>query len=338
MLLTAGVAMAAAPAGPRLAIVKLSANRFELLTVNQGGSRPVRLAGGGRRARPLLQIFSRLSWSPDGRTVAFSGIVGFQKGDDHEPLRRLFTVNADGSRLRPIRGTNGANGPVFSPDGRTVAFTRSIERLQPTTVGGKRRNEGFHGASIWTIDLPTGAQRQLTPWREGLKYIASSFSPDGTTLLATHEDERLLDEAEPVALELDGGRSRRLLDDGSSPVYSPDGSEIALIRRRVEYGDDSRENNDLYVIGADGTGARRITRTPRHHEFFPSWDPSGERLAYIRFSAARTEAAGFGLGDALMQINADGSCQTKVISGRHTAFYVPTWQPGRGRHAGRIEC
>jgi len=92
------------------------------------------------------------------------------------------------------------------------------------------------------------------------------------------------------------------------------------------------------VIGADGTGARRITRTPRHHEFFPSWDPSGERLAYIRFSAARTEAAGFGLGDALMQINADGSCQTKVISGRHTAFYVPTWQPGRGRHAGRIEC
>src|SRR5680860_1392262 len=106
MLLTAGVAMAAAPAGPRLAIVKLSANRFELLTVNQGGSRPVRLAGGGRRARPLLQIFSRLSWSPDGRTVAFSGIVGFQKGDDHEPLRRLFTVNADGSRLRPIRGPN----------------------------------------------------------------------------------------------------------------------------------------------------------------------------------------------------------------------------------------
>jgi Tol biopolymer transport system component len=340
MLLAAGLAMAAAPAGPRLAVVKLTMKppRLELLTVNGNGGRPVRLAGGGQRSRPQLMFFSPISWSPDGERVAFSGIVGFRKGDDHEPVLELFTVGADGSGPRSIRGTNGATGPVFAPDGHTLAFTRSVEREAPTKVGGKLRKEGFDGASIWIVDLLSGAQRQLTPWRDGLEYIASSFSPDGSTLLATHEDDLLLNEPEPVALALDGTGSRRLLNDGASPVYSPDGSEIALTRQTTVYGEDPAQGSDLFVIDAGGGGLRRLTRTPDRYEYFPSWDPSGERLAYVRFSAEGDERAAFGLGDALMQVNSDGSCQSRVAAARRTAFYVPAWQPGPGRGAGRIEC
>lgn len=40
----------------------------------------------------------------------------------------------------------------------------------------------------------------------------------------------------------------------------------------------------------------------------------------------------------LMEINADGSCQTKVISMAGTYLLAPAWQPGPGREAGRIEC
>jgi TolB protein len=341
LLLAAGVATAAAPEGPRLAVIKAAAkpSRLELSNVGGRGGDPLRLAGGGWRSRPLPDFFSPISWSPDGEEVAFSGIVGVRKGDDHEPIRRIFTVRADGSGLRAIRGTNGATGPVFSPDGHTVAFTRSVERETPTTVGGTRQKHGFRGASIWTVDLLTGAQRRLTPWRDGLSYIASSFSPDGSTLLATHEDNLLLNEPEPVALALDGSGSRRLLDDGSSPVYSPDGSQIALVRRTVEYSKDGEnEDDDLYVIGADGSGIRRLTRTPGRLELSPSWDPSGERLAYVRLPTARSEDAPFGFRNALMQVNADGTCQTKVVSARSTFFFVPTWQPGPGRGAGRIEC
>jgi Tol biopolymer transport system component len=339
LLLAAPNAMAAAPAGPRLAMFKLTEKRppSGLLTVNPNGGRPVNLLKGGRRSRVVPDVFSSISWSPDGERVAFSGIVGFRDGDDHEPIRRIFTVRSDGSGVRVIRGTNGATGPVLSPDGRTVAFTRFVDRETPTTVGGKPREE-FHGASIWTADLLTGAQRQLTPWQDGLEYIASSFSPDGSTLLATHDDSLLLSESEPVALKLDGSGSRRLLDDGSSAVYSPDGSQIALVRRIEEYGGDRAEDTDLFIVDADGTGVRRLTRTPGRAELFPGWDPSGERLAYVRFSAARTEAAAFGVGDALMQVNADGTCQTKVASAPRTAFYAPVWQPGPGRGAGRIEC
>lgn len=340
MLLAAGVAMAAAPAGSRLAVVKFSPKppRLELVTVGPDGTRPVRLAGGGRRSRPVLDAFSPISWSPDGERVVFSGIVGVQRGDDHQPIRRLFAVGADGSGLRAIRGTNGATGPVFSPDGRTVAFTRSVERETLTTVGGEPREEGFDGASVWTVDLLTGAQRQLTPWRDGLEYVASSFSPDGSTLLATHEDDLLLNEPEPVALELDGSGSRRLLDDGFSPVYSPDGSQIALVRRIVEYGPNRGEDTDLYVIRADGSGVRRLTRTPGRYELSPGWDPSGERLAYVRLPVDRSEDAPFGFRSALMQVNADGTCQTKVVSAPRRFFFAPAWQPGPDRGAGRIEC
>jgi len=285
----------------------------------------------------MLMPFSTLSWSPDGERGVFTGVVGIQKGDDQEPILRLFTVRADGSGLRVIRGTNGAGGPVLSPDGRTVAFTRSVDRETPTTVGGKRRKLGFHGASVWTVDLSTGAQRQLTPWRDGISYVASSISPDGSTLLATHEDDRLLREAEPVALELDGRGSKRLFDDGFAPVYSPDGSQIALTRRTVSYGEDREEGIDLYVINADGSGVRRLTRTPGLYEFGPSWDPSGERLAYVRFSPFRVEAGVSG-GSALMQVNADGTCPTKVSSTLGASLSVPAWQPGPGRGAGRIEC
>lgn len=338
LLLAAEVASAAAPPGPRLAVVEAAPKLpgLQLLNVSRNGGDPLRLAGGGRRARPWPDPFSSISWSADGAQVAFSGIIGDQGGDDHEPIRRIFVVPADGGDPRPVRGTNGATGPVLSPDGRAIAFTRSLDREEPTTIGGKRREE-FHGSSAWTIDLLTGAQRQLTPWQDGLYYTASSFSPDGSTLLATHEGP-LLNEPEPVALALDGSGSRRLLNDGFSPVYSPDGSKIALLRRTEIYGPEQGEGADLYVVDADGSGARRLTRTPALSELSPSWDPSGERLAYIRIPADTSEEAIFGHRTVLMQVNADGSCETRAVSRRLTFFFAAAWQPGPGRGAGRIAC
>lgn len=341
LLLAVGVASAAAPAGPRLAAVRLTADGTEIVTLGPGRA-PLRLAGGGYRAlgrsRPLIEFFSPISWAPDGSRLAFTGIVGFRNDDDGEPVRRIFLVNADGSGLRVVPKSRGAQGPTFSPDGSTIAFTRKVEREVTTKVGGKVRKRGFDGSSVWTIDVATGTQRQLTPWREGLDYTASSFSPDGSTLLATYEDDRLVSEPQPVTLRLDGSVQRRILDDGSYPVYSPDGSEIALVRSIEEYGEDRGEDSDLFVVDADGTDLRRLTRTPGRPELFPSWDPSGERLAYIRFSAGGTEAAAFGLGDALMQVNADGTCPRRLGWGRRAAFYAPAWQPGPGRGAGRIGC
>lgn len=299
LLLMAGVAGAAAPAGPRLAIVEQRWNpdRATLLTVDPDGSAPMRLAG-GQRYGPVSS-FGPLSWRPDGAEVAFNGLLTF------------FLARADGGGARAINAA-GAEWPVAAPDGRTIAFTR----------------ESGRGAAIWTIDLTTWEQRQLTPARPGLAYVASSFSPDGTTLLATRSDDHRSGEAEPVALDLQTGHSTRLLADGLQPIYSPDGAKIALFRKVGR-----RRHNDLFVLNTENGTLRQLTRTRPGYELFASWDPSGERIAFARFRGRHFEWA-----NSIVEINADGTCETVILARKRTIFYGPAWQPGPGREAGRIKC
>ena len=129
-------------------------------------------------------------------------------------------------------------------------------------------------------------------------------------------------------------------------VYSPDGSEIAFLRTHDRrYG--SRRSGetgietttDLYAMRSDGSHVRRLTRTPLGVELWPSWDPSGERLAYTRFQGGGSLEGFIGFGDAVLQINADGSCGSPILAGRRgVAYYGASWQPGAGRGAGRIAC
>lgn len=321
LLLAAGVALAAQPKGPRLTVTKLTAEplRVELLTVDPSGGLPLQLIRGDQNARPIPYPVSPVSWRPDGRQVAFSGFTISKTGRER---LGIFLIRADGSGLQRIPKTAEAYGPVFSPDGHTIAFTRVLPN----------ERTGFERAAIWTLDLITGAARRLTPWRDGLGYYASSFSPDGSTLLVTREDDRRTGEPEPLAMRLDGSGFKELLPDGLFPVYSPDGSEIALTRQSA----DSHQGTDLYVLSADGTGLRRLTHSPARNEFVANWDPSGERIAYMRFSLANS--GNEGADSAIMQINADGTCATKLLSSPRAEFYAPAWQPGPGREAGRIAC
>lgn len=300
LLLTAGVAGAAEPAGPRLAVVKetWNPNRVTLLTVDSDGDSPRRIAGGQEGSGPV-HGFGRLSWRPDGAEVAFPGVGS------------IGLARADGGGAHELNIAN-AERPVFAPDGQTLVFTR---------FGGRE-------ATIWTIDLASGTQHQLTPARRGLEYVGSSFSPDGTTLLATRIDHKRAGRPELMALHLDSGGATRLLGHGYAPVYSPDGSKIVLFR---EVGD--RPAGDLFVLNVASGTLRRLTRTPHKDELFASWDPSGERIAFARFRRRRFEWA-----NSIVQINADGTCETEILSRKRTVFYAPAWQPGPGREAGRIDC
>jgi Tol biopolymer transport system component len=322
-ILGAGVAGARGevPGGPRLAVVKFGTRppRLELLTVDARGALPVRLAGGGEAARLFPFPLATLSWSPDGGTIAFTGWIGARR--EGGPQTKLFLVAADGSGLRAVPDTLDGYGPVFSSDGHTLAFTRFRE-------AGR-----FSGASAWSVDLASGEMRQLTPWRNCLENLPSSYSPDGA-VLAMSRDRPGRGDPEAVALRLDGSGTAVLARHAIMPVYSPDGSQIAfarLLQRRFE------TTTDLFAMAADGSQPRRLTRTPMKTELWPSWDPSGERIAYAQF---RPESAveDRGRGDAVMQVNADGSCRRKLLSVPGASFYAPAWQPGPGREAGRIVC
>lgn len=320
---SAGTACAEVPEGPRLAVIKwdVFAGRFVLETVDRAGAQPLRLAGGGERKRPLPEIFEAPTWSPDGSKIAFVGVArsleGGLRGD------RLYVVGADGRDLKPLLGTHGSVSAVFTPDGNSVAFARPWRR----------------GASIWLADLAGGAPRRLTPARRGLYLFPGSFSPDGSTLLATRFGRR---GEEIAAVHPETGEVETVLRRAGGPVYSPDGTSAALLRwRPLRRRDGTRtETSDLFTIKADGTGLRRLTSTRDQNEVFPSWNPSGERLAFVRYlpETVESELLEIGVGASVVQMNADGTCARDILKPSIEAIYGAAWQPGLGRGVGRIAC
>jgi Tol biopolymer transport system component len=314
-----------------LAVVKVThePTTYELATVAPSGRSYRSVYPEVSHSGSELDVYNGATWTPDGATLGVS--MRTARGS------AIYLVPPTGGQARMIPGTRGGFLPVFSPDGRSLAFARVRRRRivgrYDTTM-----------ASVWIVDLETGVRRQLTRWHEELWQYPSSFSPDGTTLLLTRTDYRRTADPEVVALRFDGRTSSLLIGEGAFPVYSPDGSEIALFRRverRHKVGRTAKgwtewqveENSELYAINADGSHLQRLTHTPKKDEFFASWDPSGERIAYSQSQHGELDEEA-----RIMEINADGSCPTKILSRPGVAFIGPAWQPGMDRGAGRILC
>ncbi|HEX6455912.1 MAG TPA: hypothetical protein VF009_05270, partial [Solirubrobacterales bacterium] len=279
------------------------------------------------------------TWSSDGMRVAFTGI----RPSGKKARLDLYDATADGTGVTKLPGTRDGLDPVLSPDGRTLAFAREREREAMRPHRGKVIV--FRSVSIWLLDLESGAVSQVTPWRNGLFAFPSSFSPDGSTLAITREARKAPGKSrtDAVALRLDGSGSTMLAENAGGPVYSPDGTRLALVTIGNQRTIGSRGESltysptELAVAAADGSGLTRLTHT-RKLEVLPRWDPSGQRLAYTLFSPVLDEAGALGLGDSIMEVNADGSCRTKVLSMPRVILYGATWQPGPGREAGPIAC
>lgn len=329
-----GVAEAEVPAGPRLTFMEAGGSGFKLISADPSGGDQRVIVGGNDKSQLLPVPFSSIAWSGDGTRIAFSGFERSGK----EALFDIYDAAADGTGVTKLPGTSDGLDAVLSPDGHTLAFARERERE------GTRPHRGkvtvFRSVSIWLLNIDSGMVSQLTPWRNDLFAFPSSFSPDGSTLAITRDRRH---RASAVAVRLDGSGETVLARNASDPVYSPDGTRIALITlgKRRTIGSKGEHltfsPTELAVATADGSGLTKLTRT-RSLELLPSWDPSGQRLAYTLFSPVLGESAILGFGDSIMEINADGSCRTKVLSVPNASLYGATWQPGPGREAGPIAC
>jgi Tol biopolymer transport system component len=332
--LSAGSASAEIPAGPRLTFMEVGDAGFKMVNSDPFAGDQRVMVGGKLTSRLLPFPFDRPSWSGDGSHLAFTGL----RQSGQEALVDIYEAAADGSAITKLRKTRNGLAPVLSPDGGTLAFARERERRARRPARGEVTV--FHSDSIWLLNLDNGMVRQLTPWRNGLFSSPSSFSPDGSTL-AINRQRR--DRSAAVAIRLDGSGETVLAQNASDPVYSPDGTRLAMTtvgtRRTIRRKGESLtfSPTELAVAAADGSGLTRLTQT-RNLEFEPSWDPSGQRIAYTMLSPVLGEAFFLGAGDSIMQINSDGSCKTKVLSLPKVTLFGATWQPGPGREAGPISC
>ena len=88
------------------------------------GKRPVRKLTEGAMSLGNLAGPSEFAWSPDGRRIVFSHQP--TPNIDDWPLADLSIVEVETARVRALAASGAAESdPIFSPDGRQVAFDQS---------------------------------------------------------------------------------------------------------------------------------------------------------------------------------------------------------------------
>ena len=186
--------------------------------------------------------------SPDGRTVAI------------DLLGALWTYEAAGGPARRILEDGyDARLPVWSPDGRRLAF------------------QAYHRDTwhVWIVDADGGGLQQVTfgPFDDREPF----WSPDGTRLAFSsdrsgHYDIWIAALASGEVTRLTTGPANE-----SMPAWSPDGREIAFVSDRQPRG--------IYAQPVSGGAERRLVEDPSAVAA-PAWAPDGTSVAYTTIDGA----------------------------------------------------
>jgi Tol biopolymer transport system component len=184
--------------------------------------------------------------SPDGRRLAFAATA--------DGKTSLWVRDLDSLASRPLAGTEGANGPFWSPDSRFLAFFagRKLKKIDavggpaltlcdaanarggswsnagvivftPNTAGGLFRVPEAGGSAVPLTgpDQALGENSHRWPW----------FLPDGRHFLYTARNSDSEKSAVYVA-DLDSKDRRRVLSANSNAVYAPPGY-LLFVRERT---------------------------------------------------------------------------------------------------------
>jgi Tol biopolymer transport system component len=308
--------------------------RFDLVT----------FSADGRQMRSLLHVpakeITRLStpaWSPDAKRVYVVG-VGAERNTGSFVYYEsdLYSVTADGADLRRLTSTHDIGAVAPSPDGRRLVVARQTFGRGPFNVTSR----------LWSMTTDGEDARPLLDSAKGRVDYPGSWSPDGRELAFTrcrivppNEQGRTENTCGVYVVSADGSNLHKLADRSSFPAFSPDGERIALVTDRDESGlhrtgeDEEDFANELYVMNADGSHARRLTRSDQIDESSPSWSADGEWIAFAR------ERASF--VNQLMVTKSDGSCAHSLVgdgSDGDVSYDSPVWQPGRVVGAATASC
>ena len=128
---------------------------------------------------------------------------------------------------------------------------------------------------------------------------------------------------EIYVMDIDGKNSRNLTnnrDKDYSPSWSPDGERIAFSSRRDgNFRNKFGLTDEIYVMDVDGGNQRRLTNN-RGWDWYPSWSPDGERIAFA--SDRRGDFVNF----EIYVMDADGGNPRRLTENRHEDS-SPSWSP-----------
>ena len=166
-------------------------------------------------------------------------------------------------------------------------------------------------AALYVSNRDGRGAHRLTPAGVGAYQGDVAWAPDGSRVVFTCGNFEL------CVASSDGSGAARLTKstwpEGWSydfePAWSPDGTEIVFSRAR------GGRSSGLWVVGADGTGLRRLV-DKAGNEGSPEWSPDGLRIVYT---------ADGGTGNDLYVVDRDGTNVQRLRAGGPSNR--PDWSP-----------
>ena len=168
---------------------------------------------------------------------------------------------ATGGRLTlALASDRPAFDPSISADGKMLVY--GVEEQDGTTDLFVRRVASGGSVRLTNDDAREGAPR---------------FSPDGEWIAFTRRETKDGNPEIRIVPAL-GGESISTIPGAVLAAWSPDGKQLALLRRLAD------GNSELIVAGLDGSNPRRLLQSDGTFPFLRdlAWSPDGAELAIVR--------------------------------------------------------